>query len=152
LTIEEIQRIADTKVRFKYTNIKNVFLFSCYTGLRFGDILSLRWSQIKEIEFNGTGKTLAIHKMQKKTGVFNYIPLNESAIRLMGQRPSKDDLVFLLDYADMHIRVVLYKILEAAKIDKKSTFYSASRTVILRSDAYCFFSFGRIILGPKPPI
>ena len=128
LTIDEIQKIADTEVRFRYLNVKNAFLFSCYTGLRFGDIKSLSWSQIKEIEFNGNGKTLAIHKIQSKTGVVNYIPLNESAIKLMGDRPNKDTLVFILDYANMHIRVVLNKILEAAKIDKKITFHSARRT------------------------
>jgi len=128
LTIEEIQRIADTKVKYRYINVKNAFLFSCYSGLRFGDILSLKWSQIKETELNGNGKSLAIHKMQNKTGVVNYIPLNESAIKLIGQRPEKDDLVFQLDYADMHIRKILYNILEAAKIDKKITFHSARRT------------------------
>jgi integrase len=128
LTIDEIQRIADTPIRYKYQNIKNAFLFSCYTGLRFGDILSLKWSQIKEIEYNGTGKTLAIHKMQSKTGVVNHIPLNESAIRLMGQRPINDALVFNIDFAKMHIRVILSKLLEAAKIYKKITFHSARRT------------------------
>ena len=128
LTIEEIQRIADTEVRFRYLNVKQAFLFSCYTGLRFGDIKSLKWSQIKEVEFNGNGKTLAIHKIQSKTGVVNYIPLNESANMLMGNRPKEDDLVFIFDYANMHIRVILNKILEAAKIDKKITFHSARRT------------------------
>ena len=128
LTIEEIQRIADTKVRYRYINVKNAFLFSCYTGLRFGDILSLKWSQIKEIEFNGNGKTFAIHKMQSKTSVVNHIPLNETAIKLMGQRPLNDALVFNLDFSKMHIRVILDNVLEAAKIDKKITFHSARRT------------------------
>jgi integrase len=128
LTIDEIQRIADTPIRFKYQNIKNAFLFSCYTGLRFGDILSLKWSQIREIAYNGTENTLAIHKMQSKTGVVNCIPLNESAVRLMGIRPLKDDLVFNLDFTNMHIRKILGKLLEAAKIDKKITFHSARRT------------------------
>ena len=128
LTIDEIQQIANTPIRYKYQNIKHAFLFSCYTGLRFGDILSLKWNQIKEVEYNGTGKTLAIHKMQSKTGVVNHIPLNESAVKLMGIRPLKDDLVFNLDFTKMHIRIILSKLLEAAKIDKKITFHSARRT------------------------
>jgi integrase len=128
LTIDEIQRIGDTEVRYRYLIVKKAFLFSCFTGLRFSDLLSLRWSQIKEVDVNGNGKMLAIHKMQRKTGVVNYIPLNESAISIMGIRPPNDCLVFNIDFSKMHIRVVLNKLLEAAKIDKKITFHSARRT------------------------
>jgi site-specific recombinase XerD len=46
----------------------------------------------------------------------------------MGIRPIKDDLVFNIDFAKMHIRVILNNVLEAAQIDKKITFHSARRT------------------------
>ena len=46
LTIEEIKQIAQTP--FHFEAIKKAFLFSCFTGLRFGDIFTLKWSQIKE--------------------------------------------------------------------------------------------------------
>ena len=46
LTLEEIQRIND--VNFYDDVIKRTFLFSCFTGLRFGDIHNLKWSMINE--------------------------------------------------------------------------------------------------------
>ena len=74
LTIEEIKQIAQTP--FQYDEIKKAFLFSCFTVLRYGDIATLKWSQIKETNFNGNGTSFAIHKRQGKTGVVNHIQLN----------------------------------------------------------------------------
>ncbi len=126
LTIEEIQRIND--VDFHYDVVKRAFLFSCYTGLRYGDIASLKWSQIQEINFNGNGKSFAIQKRQAKTGNINHIPLNETALKLIGDRPSKDALVFNLKFNVVHIRRLLYKLLDAAQISKKITFHCARHT------------------------
>ncbi len=91
LTIDEIKRINDTP--FHYDFVKRAFLFSCFTGLRYGDIATLKWSQIKETNFNGNGKSFAIHKRQAKTGVINHIPLNETALKLIGEQPPNDALV-----------------------------------------------------------
>lgn len=126
LTIEEIQRIND--VDFNYDVVKRAFLFSCFTGLRYGDIASLRWSQIKETNFNGNGKSFAIQKRQAKTGNITNIPLNETALKLIGVRPPKDALVFNLQFNVVHIRRLLKKLLEAAKISKKITFHCARHT------------------------
>jgi len=126
LTIEEIQRIND--VDFHYDVVKRAFLFSCFTGLRYGDIASLRWSQIQETSLNGNGKSFTIQKRQAKTGNINHIPLNETALKLIGDRPPKDALVFNLKFNVVHIRRLLQKLLEAAKISKKITFHCARHT------------------------
>ncbi len=126
LTIEEIQRIND--VDFHNDVVKRAFLFSCFTGLRYGDIASLRWSQIQETNFNGSGKSFAIHKRQAKTGNINHIPLNETALKLIGDRPPNDALVFNLQFNVVHIRRLLKRLLEAAKISKKITFHCARHT------------------------
>ena len=105
LTIEEIQRIND--VDFHYDVVKRAFLFSCFTGLRYGEIASLKWSQIQETNFNGNGKSFAIHKRQAKTGNINHIPLNETALKLIGDRPPNDALVFNLQFNVVHIRRLL---------------------------------------------
>lgn len=55
LTIEEIQRIND--IDFHNDVVKRAFLFSCFSGLRYGDISTLKWSQIQETNFNGNGKS-----------------------------------------------------------------------------------------------
>jgi len=126
LTIEEIKRISNTP--FEHDIIKKAFLFSCFTGLRYGDIASLKWSQIKETNFNGNGKSFAIHKRQAKTGNINHIPLNETALNLIGDRPQNDTLVFNLQSNVVHIRRLLKSLLEAAKISKKITFHCARHT------------------------
>ncbi|MEN8251445.1 MAG: site-specific integrase [Bacteroidota bacterium] len=126
LTIEEIQRIND--VDFHHDVVKRGFLFSCFTGLRYGDIASLKWSQIQEVDFNGSGKSFAIHKRQAKTGNINHIPLNETALKLIGDRQANEALVFNLKFNVVHIRRLLQKLLDAAKISKKITFHCARHT------------------------
>ena len=126
LTIEEIQRIND--VDFHYDVVKRAFLFSCFSGLRYGDISTLKWRQIQETNFNGNGKSFAIHKRQAKTGNINHIPLNETALKLIGDRPPNDALVFNLQFNVVHIRRLLKRLLEAAKISKKITFHCARHT------------------------
>lgn len=125
LTIEEVQRIKD--VEFYHDDIKRAFLFSCFTGLRLGDIGSLKWSMIKETNReNGNG--LGIQKRQNKTGVVNHIPLNETAIKLLGERPLDDRLVFNLYKYNISTQRVLKRLLAAAKIDKYITFHCARHT------------------------
>ena len=46
LTFEEINKLYS--VSTKYEHHKNAFIFGCYTGLRFGDLLKLRYSDIYE--------------------------------------------------------------------------------------------------------
>ena len=63
------------------------FLFSCLTGLRFCDIIVLKWSNIQNKELNIT---------QQKTNLPVSINLNESAIAILGAPAGIDDLVFNL--------------------------------------------------------
>jgi integrase len=128
LSIEEIHSISNAVVKKEYQLVKNAFLFSCFTGLRFGDLKSLKWNQIKEVALNANEKVFTIQKVQGKTGAVNYIPLNETALKIIGQRPENDSLVFPFKQVNATIRKVLYRILEAAKIDKKITFHSGRRT------------------------
>ena len=122
LTLDEIKRIQ--AVDFFNDEVKRAFLFSCFTGLRIGDINNLKWSMIKDT--NGHG--LAIHKRQNKTGKINYIPLNETAIKLLGDRPKEDRLVFSLYKHNRSTQRMLKRLLEAAKIDKYITFHCARHT------------------------
>ncbi len=126
LTIEEIQKIKD--VTFHNDVVKRAFLFSCFTGLRFGDIYSLKWNMIKETNMNGNGTSLAVHKRQNKTGVINHIPLNETAIKLLGDRPKEDSLVFSLFKHNRSTQRILKRLLAAAKITKYITFHCARHT------------------------
>ncbi len=68
LTLEELRKLKDTPT--SHEEIKRAFLFSCFTGLRYSDIISLEWADIE----NG-----AIIKRQKKTQTFIKIKLSETA-------------------------------------------------------------------------
>lgn len=44
LTIEELRQLMATPCR--YDIVKKAFLFSCFTGLRYSDMMTLKWSEI----------------------------------------------------------------------------------------------------------
>ncbi|MGD9581722.1 MAG: tyrosine-type recombinase/integrase [Vampirovibrionia bacterium] len=70
LVFEELQKLSQTKCRLEY--VKNAFLFACYTGLRYSDLESLTFGNIK----NGQ-----IELKQQKTQDFVYIPISQHALK-----------------------------------------------------------------------
>ena len=83
LTIEEIQRLAQTDCPKPI--VKRAFLFACYTGLRYSDIASLKWNNIQ-------GNQINIY--QQKTGETLYLPMNSTALEILGERQSGTGRVF----------------------------------------------------------
>lgn len=70
LTEREVLRLETIELTGKTEHVRDLFLFSCYTGLRFSDLTTLRSSDIKRIN----GKTWLI-KETLKTGGYAKIPL-----------------------------------------------------------------------------
>jgi integrase len=96
LTLEELRTLMSKECG--NSEVRDAFLFSCYTGLRYQDIKALSWKQVR-------GDTLGY--TQSKTGAEEIIPLSGSAMSLIerrkkmkgGQgtnRTSADGLVFEL--------------------------------------------------------
>lgn len=95
LTLDELRTLKTKECG--NTEVRDAFLFSCYTGLRYQDISTLSWKQVK-------GETLGY--TQSKTGAEEIIPLSASAISLLERkrvrsggipgRGSSDGLVFSL--------------------------------------------------------
>jgi len=105
--------------------VQIAFGFSCMTGLRLGDIQSLRWSNIKQID-----EGWAISIIQHKTGNPVTIPLNGLAISLLPPRPrDENELVFHLvkkpDGVAMYVRRIKDK---AGITDKDITFHCSRHT------------------------
>ena len=73
LTLEEVKTLA--AARCGNEQVRRAFLFSCFTGLRLGDIESLTWEKIKD-----TGNGLQIEATQTKTGKAVYVPLPPNAV------------------------------------------------------------------------
>ena len=63
LTEAELNRLIRARRHGKHGNIESMFLFSCMTGLRFGDVCGLRWKDVKR-----DGKHLRLEFLQHKTG------------------------------------------------------------------------------------
>ena len=89
LTIEELRKAMCTDCR--YPIVKNMFLFSCFTGLRYSDVVTLEWNHIHQ---SPDGKSLYIEKNQVKTGNPVIVPLSNEALRWMPDRTEGEELVF----------------------------------------------------------
>lgn len=85
LSIEEVRKLAETRCPNK--EVKRAFLFCCFSGIRYCDIVLLKWENIK----NGY-----IDIIQKKTGEKLLVKLHSSAIALMGIKSSPNDFIFRL--------------------------------------------------------
>ncbi|MCK4358809.1 MAG: site-specific integrase [Candidatus Cloacimonetes bacterium] len=118
LTLDEIKMIKNTPAR--NIHVKNAFIFSCFTGLRLSDILSLTFNQIE-------GEYL-IYK-QQKTNEFERIKLTESALAIINKQKElvKSDKVFLISN-EKTLRYNLNKFVKDTGIKKHITFHSARHT------------------------
>lgn len=80
LTLEEVKKMIDTEC--KDVRVKRLFLFSCFTGLRYKDIFLLRWKNIIKIEEG----VYQMEVIQQKTKRPVTIPLSENAMRWLPER------------------------------------------------------------------
>jgi len=80
LTIEEVNALANTPCF--YPNIKNGFLFSCFSGLRFSDVKRLTWGKLQK---DNNGNTF-INYVQKKTDKQEYLPISRKAVKYLPEK------------------------------------------------------------------
>ena len=87
LTPDELMRflVVETETENEH-QVQKAFGFSSMTGLRLGDILRLRWGDIKPM-----GEGWAVSIVQHKTGSPVTVPLNELTLSLLPSRPENDD-------------------------------------------------------------
>ena len=121
LTYSELQ--AMTQAECKYPILKNAFIFSCLTGLRWSDIDKLKWSEVRD-EDTGSG----IIFRQKKTDGLEYLYVSEQSRKLLGKRANESDRVFRgLKYGAVYNTEILRWCMKAG-ITKHITFHSARHT------------------------
>lgn len=80
LTKEELLALAEAPTTNETT--KRAFLFCCFTGLRYSDVCTLAWRDIKQVD---SGLVVSIRAM-RKTGKQVTIPLNQSALKWLPDR------------------------------------------------------------------
>lgn len=124
LTFDEVQALVKEKCR--YPILKNAFLFSCLTGIRWSDIQKLNWSQLRYSKKRGYE---LIFRQQKTKGI-EYLPISDQAVELMGPRGdvSDEDRIFSGLKYSAYMNVGLFEWVARAGIKKKITFHCARHT------------------------
>ena len=120
LTQEELDLLVKTECDPPV--LRRAALFAILTGLRWGDIMSLTWSQIQYSE-----KDHYIRFLQKKTKGAETQPISETAVSLLGERGLDNQKVFGLTYsAWLNSKLKLW--VRDAGIRKKITFHCFRHT------------------------
>ncbi len=119
LSLDELQKLIDTEC--KSENTKRAFLFACYTGLRYSDIVTLQWDDIKK-----ENEHTFIKKAMIKTRQEVIVPIGKSAKKYL---PKKKNNKYVFD---LPIPTAINKVLKAwakqAKIDKNLHFHVSRHT------------------------
>lgn len=135
LTIDEIKTLQAVGHR-RGKDTLAAFLFACFTGLRFSDVVTLRHTDIKP-----EGERRYIDKTMVKTRRHLVIPLSASAERWLPQSQGPNGgLVFRLP-TFRWVEICLKRMARDAGIAKDLTFHSARHTfatlqITLGSDLY----------------
>ncbi|MBN1158458.1 MAG: site-specific integrase [Bacteroidales bacterium] len=121
LTLEELKKLAKTDC--KYPVLKNAFLFSCLTGLRWSDIQKLKWSEVQK---HGYGWRVVFR--QKKTRGQEYLDISNQAREYLGNQTGPDERVFIgLKYSGWY-NIELHRWIMRAGISKEITFHCGRHT------------------------
>jgi len=110
------------------TNKKNVlqyFLFSCYTGLRYGDLQTLKYKDIAPDNIDGKDCFFIVIDMHK-TGKPVEIPLANKALKFIDKGLAEKTVfhVFTNQATNRHLKTIM----QTAGINKEISFHSARHT------------------------
>lgn len=121
LTFDELQSLA--KSECKYPILKSAFMFSCLSGLRWSDINTLIWSEVRD-----EGEFSKVNFRQEKTDGVEYLYISKQARELLGQRKDPQDRVFRGLKYGMTYNTELVRWCNRAAVPKHITFHSARHT------------------------
>lgn len=103
------------------------FLFACYTGLRFSDVQTLKYSEIQTDKVDNIEYKFIVKKMQK-TGKATDIPILPYANKFIRQTEIPNKFIFNVQ-TNQGTNRVLKRIMEKAQINKNITFHCARHTL-----------------------
>lgn len=121
LTFDELQSLA--KAECKYPVLKKAFLFSCLSGLRWSDINTLVWSEVRD-----EGDVFKVNFRQEKTDGVEYLYISKQARELLGEREDPTDRVFKGLKYGMTYNTEIIRWCNRAAVPKHITFHSARHT------------------------
>jgi site-specific recombinase XerD len=122
LSIEELNKLVSTTYKGQNPEIRRGFIFSLYTGVRYCDIVELKYANI-----DYSNKILSFEQSKTKGTSLNsgvVIPLNSSLLSLIGEKQDKDNYIFQLPSHTMCLKA-LKRWTARAGIDKHITWHCA---------------------------
>lgn len=123
---DEIQRMMTTKLRHKCQNrTRDMFIFSCFTGISHADMRSLRWKQIVQDEHGDWWITGNRNKTEVKFTV-KLLPVPLKILQKY-RGMAGPDKVFVMPSVDTMDKSLKY-IAAACGIEKNLTFHQARHT------------------------
>ena len=123
LTIEEVRQLVQTPCIKPI--VKQAFLFTCFSGLRFSDVKALRWG---DIQTDSSGEKIIRFK-QQKTGKNEYLQVSAEALKYLPEPNSatENDIIFSLSQ-NGYTNQTLSGWALAAGIQKRVTFHVGRHT------------------------
>ncbi len=100
LTIEELKRMIDTPCRSDV--VRQVFLFTCFTGLRVSDVRGLRWR-----DFSQQNGAYTLGVRMYKTEKMVYVPLSKQAMKWMSSASESRVRIMYSVPCRIHITTIL---------------------------------------------
>ena len=122
LTYDELQAI--TKVDCDMPILKQAFLFSAMTGLRWSDINKLVWAEVQHSKEVG----YYICFRQQKTKRVETLPISEQAFSLLGERGVEEERIFIGLKYSAWLNLKLQQWVSKAGVSKNITFHCARHT------------------------
>lgn len=122
LSLDEIERLVSTTYEGQNDNIRRAFIFCLYTGMRFCDVVELKF---RNIDYSNK---LLIYEQSKTKGHSTasgvIIPLNDGLLSLIGEIPEtgKDESIFQLPSHTMCLKA-LRRWTKRAGIEKHITWH-----------------------------
>jgi len=122
LTWEEVEKISKTKCDVK--KLKEAFLFSIMTGLRWSDIIKMTWSEVRGSDSEGW----YVRFQQQKTKDYEVLPITKPARELLGKNGEPDQRVFIgLRYSN-YTNIALSRWMKVSGVDRAITFHCGRHT------------------------
>lgn len=123
LDTSEVKKLLDCKCEQRY-DIKEAFLFACFTGLRYSDLKKLSWS---DINHDNLGTYIQINMTKTKNPIKIYLP--KVALEMLPSKNSETtDATIMHLPCNEYANKLLSKWLLDAGIGKKITFHCARHT------------------------
>ncbi|MCM1151668.1 MAG: site-specific integrase [Alistipes senegalensis] len=126
LTREELKRLMTTPLpSSRLYLVRDLFLFSCYTGISYGDMCRLTVENLETAEDG----TVWIKAAREKTGVEFEIPLLDLPLHIIDKyRDTTQGGKLLPMYGNSELNKGLKQLAAACGIDRKLTFHMARHT------------------------